>query len=159
MIGHSRLMLALAFACAGHACAGAALHPQAAKTETPSIGAEAPTIEELKNTTYAGIDERLGAVTLANGRWAGAPVVPSAASQPIVELAEGFRVVGDLDGDRQDEAVVVLTYRSGGTGTLSFLAVVTRKDGILRNVATQRSGTVCKSGQPASIAHASFSAP
>ena len=54
----------------------------------------------------------------------------------IVEVADGFRVVGDLDGDPQDEAVVVLTYRSGGTATLSFLAVVTRKDGTLRNVAT-----------------------
>jgi heat shock protein HslJ len=139
MIGRSWLIVALAFTCVGYACAGAAVHPPVA-TEGPSIGAEAPTIEELKNTTYAGIDERLGAVTLANGRWAGAPVVPSAASQPIVELAGGFRVVGDLDGDHQDEAVVVLTYRSGGTSTLSFLAVVTRKDGTLRNVATTALG-------------------
>jgi heat shock protein HslJ len=140
MIGHSRLIVALAFACGGHACASAALHPPAAKTEAPSIGAAAPAIEELKNGTYAGLDERLGAITLANGRWAGATVGPSAASQPIVELADGFRVVGDLDGDRQDEAVVLLTYRPGGTGTFSFLAVVTRKDGTLRNVATTALG-------------------
>jgi hypothetical protein len=113
MILHPRLMVALAFACASHACAGAAQPPPAAKTEAPSIAAAAPTIEELKNTTYAGLDERLGAVTLADGRWTGAPPVPGAASRPIVELADGFRVVGDLDGDRQDEAVVVLTYRSG----------------------------------------------
>jgi heat shock protein HslJ len=131
--------VALAFACAGHACA-AALLPPAAKTEAPSIGVEAPTIEELKNTTYAGLDKRLGAVTLANGRWTGPPTAPGAASRPIVELADGFRVVGDLDGDRQDEAAVVLTYRSGGTAAFSFLAVVTRKDGTLKNVATTALG-------------------
>jgi hypothetical protein len=66
-------------------------------------------------------------VTLANGCWTGAP-------------PDDFRVVDDLDGDGFEEAVVVLTYSSGGTGLVSFLAVVRRQDGALRNVATTALG-------------------
>lgn len=141
MIRHRRILAALAFAFACHACAGAALAPPAVKTaDVAAIRALPPTVEELKNATYSGLDERLGPVALANGRWTGAPPALGAASRPIVELADDFRIVGDLDGDGLDEAVVVLTYRPGGTATLSFLAVVTRKDGILRNVATTALG-------------------
>ena len=133
------LVAALAFAF--HACASPALAPPAAKTaEVASTRAVPPTVEELKNATYAGLGERLGPVTLANGRWTGAPPASGAASRPSVELAGDFRVVGDLDGDGLEEAVVVLTYSSGGTGVLSFLAVVTREDGTLRNVATTALG-------------------
>jgi len=90
--------------------------------------------------TYAGLDERLGPVTLKNGRWAGDPPLAGAASRPIVELADSFRVVGDLDGDGTDEAVVRLTYSAGGSATWSFLAVVARDSGALRNVATTALG-------------------
>jgi hypothetical protein len=133
------LVAALAFVC--HACASPALAPPAVKTaEVASTRALPPTVEELKNATYAGLGERLGPVTLANGRWTGAPPALGAASRPSVELADDFRVVGDLDGDGLEEAVAVLTYSSGGTGILSFLAVVTREDGTLRNVATTTLG-------------------
>ena len=129
------LVTALAVVC--NACASPALAPPAVKAaETASTRALPPTVEELKNATYVGLDERLGPVTLANGRWTGAPPVPGAASRPSVELAGDFRVVGDLDGDGVEETVVLLTYSSGGTGLLSFLAVVTREGGTLRNVAT-----------------------
>src|SRR4030095_5017098 len=128
-----------AFVC--HACASPALAPPAATiAEVASSRALPPTVEELKNATYVGLGERLGPVTLANGRWTGAPPVLGAASRPSVELGGDFRVVGDLDGDGLEEAVVVLTYNSGGTGVLSFLAVVTRGDGTLRNVATTALG-------------------
>jgi heat shock protein HslJ len=133
------LVAALAFVC--HACAGPALTPPAVKTaEVPSTRALPPTVEELKNAKYAGLGERVGSVTLGNGRWTGAPPALGAASRPSVELADDFRVVGDLDGDGLEEAVVVLTYSSGGTGVLSFLAVVRRQDGALRNVATTALG-------------------
>ena len=133
------LVAALAVAC--HGCAGAALTPRAEKTaEGASTRALPPTVEELKNATYAGLGERVGPVTLTNGRWTGAPPAPGAASRPSVELADDFRVVGDLDGDGREESVVVLTYSSGGTGVWSFLAVVAREDGTLRNVATTALG-------------------
>jgi hypothetical protein len=49
-------------------------------------------------------------------------------------------VLGDLDGDRLDEAVVVLTYSSGGSGSSSYLAVMSRQDGTVRNIATAALG-------------------
>ncbi len=58
------------------------------------------------------------------------------ASRPMVELAGDLRVLGDLDGDGQPEAVAVLTASAGGSGVLSYLVVVTRDAGKLRNVAT-----------------------
>ncbi len=138
MMENGPLVAALAVACACHACASAALAPPAA--DGLSIRAGSPTLEELKNTTYAGVDQRLGPLTLTNGRWTGAPPAVGAASRPIVELADDFRVAGDLDGDGLEEAVVILTYRPGGTATFSFLAVVTRKDGALQNEATTAVG-------------------
>jgi heat shock protein HslJ len=129
------LLALLVFAC--YACASPALGPPALRTAgAASARGLPPSVEELKNMAYAGIDERLGPVTLENGRWTGEPIAVGAASRPVVELAGDFRLVGDLDGDGLEEAVVVLTYRPGGTGALSFLAVVTRENGTLRNVAT-----------------------
>jgi heat shock protein HslJ len=130
-------MAALTLAFGGQACARPIVAPPPVKTvEIASTRASPPTAEELKNATYVGLDERLGPVTLANGRWIGAAPVMGAAARPIVELADDFRVVGDLDGDGTEEVVVVLAYKPGGTGTFFFLAVVTRKDGTLRVVTT-----------------------
>ena len=84
--------------------------------EVASTRALPPTVEELRNATYFWLGERMGPVTLANGRWTGMPPAVGAASRPSVELADDFRVVGDLDGDGLEWAVVVLTYSSGGTG-------------------------------------------
>ncbi len=109
---------------AGHACA-----PPEARTAVPSM-------KQLRNMTYVGVDERVGRVTLTNGRWEGAPLVPGAASRPMVELVDSVRVVGDLDGDGSDEVVVHLSYSAGGSATWSFLAVVAREAGAWRNVAT-----------------------
>lgn len=129
------LLAALAMVC--QACGAPALTAPAVQTvEGASLRALPPTIEELKNATYTGLGEGLGPVTLANGRWTGAPPAAGAASRPRVELAGDFRIAGDLDGDGLEEAVVVLTYSAGGTGVFSFLAVVTREGGTLRNVAT-----------------------
>jgi len=141
MIRHRPVGPALVIAFACHACASTLPTPPAVKTaEVAPLPSVPPTVDELKNATYIGFDERLGPVTLANGRWTGAPPTLGAASRPIVELADDFRIVGDLDGDRRDEVVVVLTYRPGGTATLLFLAVVGREEGILHNVATTALG-------------------
>jgi heat shock protein HslJ len=58
----------------------------------------------------------------------------------MVEIAGDFRVLGDMNGDRLDEAVVVLTYSSGGSGAFSYLAVMSRGDGTVRNIATAAIG-------------------
>jgi heat shock protein HslJ len=96
----------------------------------------APTLEELKNATYTGLEGLTDPVTITDGRWEGEPYEPGAASRPSVVLAPGFRLAGDLDGDGADEAVVVLAHGSGGSGTFNSLAVVKRTPGGLRNVAT-----------------------
>ena len=125
-------LAALALALASHACASASVpSPEVTKAKAVTT----PSVQELKNTTYFGLDQ-LGPVTLTEGRWSGPPSVVGAASRPIVQLADGLRVVGDLDGDHVDDVVVVLTYTPGGSATFSFLAVVTRSAGALNNVAT-----------------------
>ena len=111
---------ALTCALAGHSCGAALAPPPVKSVDVAAIRALPPTLDELRNMTYAGLVERLGSVTLANGRWTGAPPAPGAASQPIVELADDFRVVGDLDGDGLDEVVVVLTAGRAGRPLCRF---------------------------------------
>ena len=45
-------------------------------------------------------------------------------------------MIGDLEGDGTNDAVVLLNYAPGGTGQLLHLAVVARKKGKIQNVAT-----------------------
>ena len=114
--------------------------PAAEAAQTSPARPLPPTLDELKNATYTGIPEVRGPAKLQNGRWTGSPAKPGAASRPVVELAGDFRVVGDLDGDGVDESVVVLTYSSGGSGSLSYLAVMSRKSGSVRNIGTAALG-------------------
>jgi heat shock protein HslJ len=96
----------------------------------------APTVPELKNATYSGLEEPKGPVTLKDGRWEGPPSAPGGKSRPTVTLGRDFRVVGDLDGDGADEAVVVLAASSSGSGSFDSLAVVKRTQRGVENVAT-----------------------
>lgn len=100
---------------------------------------QAPTYDEMASAAYVGIDE--AHVSLVNGHWEGKPAFEGAASVPRVDLAPGFRVTGDLDGDGGDEAVALLHYNFGGSGVFSYLAVVKHSsDGGLENVATAEIG-------------------
>jgi len=119
------------------ACVTPPVSSEAAKAlQLPPTLKVPPSLDEMKNATYSGLAEIPGTVTLENGRWTGPPSAPGAASRPIVELAGDFRVLGDLDGDRFEEAVAVLTYSSGGSASLSYLAVMSRQNGSVRNIAT-----------------------
>lgn len=88
----------------------------------------APTIAELAEATYTGIDNQ-GPVTLSGGRWEGAPLIAGGSSVPALRLSAGFRLVGDLDQNGAEEAVAHLSYSSGGTGNFGYLAVMGRRDG------------------------------
>ena len=99
-----------------------------------AAAADAPSLEELANASYAGVEEK--PVTLADGEWQGEPFVPGGASRPRLTLARGFRLVGDVDGDAANEAVVLLAESSGGSGSNLYVAVVARRDGKLVNLAT-----------------------
>jgi len=121
------------------ACSSKTEAPKAAPLAS-SAPLGAPTLEELKNATYAGLPDLAGPVTLEDGRGEGEPFEPGAASRPSVSLTPGFRLTGDLDGDGAEEAVVVLAQGSGGSGTFNSLAVVKRTPESLRNVATTALG-------------------
>jgi META domain len=99
----------------------------AAHAQAPS---GAPTLDELRQATYSGFDKPAGPVTLRDGRWQDQP------SRRTITLAPGFRVTGDLDGDGADEAVVLLSYNSGGSGTFDYVAVARRTAKGVANVAT-----------------------
>jgi heat shock protein HslJ len=101
-------------------------------------GEDAPTAVELANATYTGTEE--GPVTLVDGRWEGEPCAEGGASRPSVGLVEDFYLMGDLDGDGRDEAVVTLWQSSGGSGTFNYVAVVGRKNGEITNLATAALG-------------------
>ena len=112
--------------------------PKAAKLMDQAAAADrsAPSLQELKHATYRGVDVAGGDVTLVNGEWEGQPYEPGGASKPGVTFVRDFRLSGDLDGDGADEAVVLLAANAGGTGEMSYLAVVGRPDGNVTNVAT-----------------------
>jgi len=101
-------------------------------------GEGALTAAELGNTTYTGIEE--GPVTLVEGRWEGEPYEAGGASRPSAGLVEGFTLAGDLNDDGSKEAVVLLWQSSGGSGTFSYLAVVGRSDGGVKNLGTAEIG-------------------
>jgi heat shock protein HslJ len=102
--------------------------------------AQAPTLKELKNGSYSGIEGLKGPAKLVDGRWKGRPYKKGSASRPVLSFVGDLRVTGDLDGDGIEEAVVLLNYAPGGTGQLLHLAVVARKKGKVENVATSLIG-------------------
>jgi heat shock protein HslJ len=112
--------------------------PKATKLmdQPPAADRSAPTLQELKNAAYKGVKEAGAAFTLADGKWEGQPFAPGAASRPGVTFVRDFRLAGDVDGDGADEAVVLLGANAGGTGEMSYLAVVGRPGGSVTNVAT-----------------------
>ncbi len=104
--------------------------------QAPAGDRSAPSLQELKNATYSGVTEAGASFTLAGGRWEGQPFAPGAASRPSVTFVRDFRLVGDLDGDGAEEAVVLLAANAGGSGEMSYVAVVGRPEGTLTNLAT-----------------------
>jgi len=100
----------------------------------------APALDLLLNASYHGVGEADSLFTLSDGSWKGSPAAKGAASVPAVTLVRDFRLAGDLDGDGREDAVVVLAASTGGTGEMSYLAVVARDGAGSRNVATAAVG-------------------
>ncbi len=97
-------------------------------------GVEPPTFEDAAGATYLGIYEE--PVTLQGGIYVGPPPAPGAASRPRVELVRHFLEPGDLNGDGIEEAIVLLSESSGGSGTQLYLAVLGRSDDGIINLGT-----------------------
>lgn len=94
----------------------------------------ADVMSEYRNLTYQGIYDY--PVTLQDGVYEGEPFVPGGASRPRVQLVEDIHVRGDMDGDDSDEAVVLLAESSGGSGVMTYVALVTWRDGTPENLDT-----------------------
>ena len=86
----------------------------ASLSQANPTGSGVPTLAELRNATFSGIEE--GPVSLSNGRWQGNPYVEGGASRPTAGLIDNVYYTGDLDGDGELEAVVILWRMGGGTG-------------------------------------------
>jgi heat shock protein HslJ len=95
----------------------------------------APTLEQLRNATYQGVAEE-STLTLTSGRWEGLPFVPGGAERPSANLVGEFRLVGDVDRDGGEDALVLLAGRSGGTAENIYLALVQNRGGSVVNTAT-----------------------
>jgi hypothetical protein len=91
-------------------------------------------IETLGNATYRGVLNE--PVSLTGGRYEGQPFVEGGASRPTVSLMTAPVAYGDLNGDGQNDAAVLLVSDSGGSGTFIYLAVVESRDGAPFNAAT-----------------------
>lgn len=104
--------------------------------QAPAVDRSAPSLQALRNATYSGVTEAGAPFTLVGGTWEGRPFSPGGASRPRVTFVRDFRLVADLDGDGEEEAVVLLAANAGGTGELLYLAVVGRSAGTLANKAT-----------------------
>ena len=96
--------------------------PEAEQSEPVSV--EAPSLDELANTTFSGIAEE--PVQLVDGRWEGEPYAEGGASRPSVGLVDDFLLVGDLTGDGQPESVALLWTSSGGSGTFDYVVAAGR---------------------------------
>jgi len=116
-----------------HAYAIAAITTLAV-VSTSSPAGVAPTAEQLSNMTYTGIYEH--PITLTKGRWEGEPFMYGGESRPTVGLVEDFILSGDLDGDGNDEAVVLLRESSGGSGTYDYIAVTGKRNDKPYNLGT-----------------------
>lgn len=113
------------------ACACAAGDAAGSRSEAAD---SAPTLEEMLDGTYEGVLG--GPLTLSQGTWEGKPFIDGGAARASVGLVRHFVLEGDLDGDGAPEAAVLLWESSGGSGTRSYLAVMKRVGGGLRNLGT-----------------------
>jgi heat shock protein HslJ len=96
----------------------------------------APTIDELKQAAFHGLQAAPGTITLADGKWEGKPFAEGGGERPRVDLVTDLRLAADLDGDGREEAVVLLAESSGGSGVLVDLAVTARDGDAVRDIAT-----------------------
>lgn len=95
--------------------------------------APAPTLTQLESATYSGVLEQ--PITLESGSYVGAPFVEGE-SRPGVLLWNDLIAVGDVDAAPGDEAAVLLSSASGGSGERVYLAVVGMRDGRPVNLGT-----------------------
>ena len=107
--------------------------PKRGGSAAPSPGA--PSLDDVRNATYVGLEVASDTVTLRNGRWLGKPYGEGAV-RPTATYARDLRLAGDLDGDGGEEAVAFVACSGGGSGDFLSIAVMRWRAGEIRQVAT-----------------------
>jgi heat shock protein HslJ len=88
-----------------------------------------PSLDEIRHGTLRGIAET--PITLRDGVWLGPPSAPGAASGLQITLWDEPVAYGDLDGQDGDEAVVLASATTGGSGSFLYIAAFSWRDGRL----------------------------
>ena len=106
-------------------------------TESVGFASESLTEEDLRNGTYPSEWTDSGTVTLVEGSFelAGESIGSSLTVRLLDEIG-----LGDLDGDGEGDAAVVIATNGGGSGTFYELLAVIRDDGANSTVARQSLG-------------------
>jgi heat shock protein HslJ len=95
-------------------------------------------MQQLRNLSYVGVHGQT--VELKDGVYEGPTFDASGASRLRVALIEQLMVSGDMTGDGHDEAAVFLTASSSGSGSYTYLAIVTKPGYSYQNIATENLG-------------------
>ena len=96
------------------------------------------TLDMLKNAEYPSDFTASKKAKLTDGRYEGE--VQSGAASKIVTTLYPTHAVGDLNGDGADDAAVILTTNSGGSGTFYVLVAVLNQGGTPKAAATASLG-------------------
>ncbi len=92
--------------------------------QIPVLGGVAGLNKDPLNTTYLIEGSQ---VALRDGRYEGA-VVPDSATRPRTQVS-GVPTYGNLDGDGDEDAALLLTHDPGGSGTFSYIAAALNENG------------------------------
>ncbi len=96
------------------------------------------TTDALKNGVYQSKWALVGKVKLTNGI-STESFIPSSSTQITTRMGEPI-AIGDLNGDRLDDAAVILISNPGTTGTYYDLAAVVNVEGMPNNIDTASLG-------------------
>jgi hypothetical protein len=96
----------------------------------PAAGPSPSAVADPLNTTYIIEDQ---AVPLIDGRFVAAAAPGSATT--ITAAVFGRPLFGDLDHDGDEDAVVVIVYEPGGSGTFYYIAAAINQNGSYKGTA------------------------
>ena len=96
------------------------------------------TVDDLKNGEYQTEFSSSGKIKLHNGLYK-EKIVPDSSTELVVTLSDKM-AFGDLNGDGEKDAAVILIINPGGSGTFRYLAAVINQNGAPNHVASQLLG-------------------
>jgi heat shock protein HslJ len=96
------------------------------------------TADDLKNGEYQTEFSSSGKIKLHNGLYK-EKIVPDSSTELVVTLSDKM-AFGDLNGDGEKDAAVILITNPGGSGTFRYLAAVINQNGSPNHVASQLLG-------------------